>query len=192
MAEVFIRRLSRWQAEQQQEAVADVYVETYRGVPGEEFADRERFLRAFASHRGRPGFDMVVADLPLTSGGKQAGYAYGYHLDRAAEWWRGIDGSTEWNLEELTASGQVFALAELMVLPGYRTGGVATRLIDELLSRAEGALVTARVDPANEGAVRSLVSWGWTRLGAYAGPNASVPTVGHSVSTEIWCRTLKP
>ncbi|CAM5517084.1 GNAT family N-acetyltransferase OS=Streptomyces alboniger OX=132473 GN=CP975_18760 PE=4 SV=1 [Streptomyces alboniger] len=30
MTEVFLRRLSRWQAEQQREAVAGLYVEAYR------------------------------------------------------------------------------------------------------------------------------------------------------------------
>lgn len=40
MAEVFLRRLTRWQAEAQREAVADLYVEAYRGPSGEEFRER--------------------------------------------------------------------------------------------------------------------------------------------------------
>ncbi|MGW2514407.1 GNAT family N-acetyltransferase [Streptomyces scopuliridis] len=171
MAEVFVRRLSRWQAEQQREAVADVYAEAYRRVPGEESRDRrerdrQEFLETFAEDVQRPGFDMVVA----SGGNKPAAYAYGFVLDRAGEWWRALSGEVpwDWDIEELTVSGQVLALAGLMVLPAHRRGGVATRLVEQLLIRTDAALVAARVDPANEAAVGALRSWGWTRLGAVA------------------------
>ncbi|WP_327235483.1 GNAT family N-acetyltransferase [Streptomyces sp. NBC_01317] len=191
MPEVFIRRLSRWQAEQQREDVADVYVEAYHRVHGEEFHDRQEFLRAFAEDVQRTGFDMVVA----SGGGKPTAHAYGFLLDRAGEWWRGLDVDVPWDIEELTVSGQVFALAELMVLPAYRRGGVATRMVEQLLLRTDAALVTLRVDPANEAAVGALRSWGWTRLGAATPPAAAVvPSVGVGVGavTDVWCRALTP
>ncbi|MFE3139151.1 GNAT family N-acetyltransferase [Streptomyces scopuliridis] len=221
MAEVFVRRLSRWQAEQQREAVADVYVEAYRRVPGEEprdrrERDRQEFLETFAEDVQRPGFDMVVA----SGGNKPAAYAYGFVLDRAGEWWRALSGEVpwDWDIEELTVSGQVFALAGLMVLPAHRRGGVATRLVEQLLIRTDAALVAARVDPANEAAVGALRSWGWTRLGAVAPPGTvsdaprvvssdassaaasdgtaatvpftAVPVVGSGTVTDIWSRAL--
>jgi len=185
--EVFIRRLSRWQAEQQREDVADVYVEAYHRVHGEEFHDRQEFLRAFAEDVQRTGFDMVVA----SGGGKPAAHAYGFLLDRAGEWWRGLDEGVPWDIEELTVSGQVFALAELMVLPAYRRGGVATRMVEQLLLRTDAALVTVRVDPANEAALGALRSWGWTRLGAVTAPvTAAVPSVGTGTATDVWSRAL--
>ncbi|MFE4368598.1 GNAT family N-acetyltransferase [Streptomyces sp. NPDC056835] len=206
MAEVFIRRLSRWQAEQQREAVADVHVEAYPRVHGEEFPDRQEFLATFAEDVQRPGFDMVVA----SGGNKPAAYAYGFVLDRAGEWWRALSGEVPWDcdIEELTVSGQVFALAGLMVLPANRREGVATRLVEQLLIRTDAALVAARVDPANEAAVGALRSWGWTRLGAVAPPVSmsdassdgraatvpftavSVPVVGSGTDTDIWSRAL--
>ncbi|MFJ9030792.1 GNAT family N-acetyltransferase [Streptomyces sp. NPDC102274] len=218
MAEVFIRRLSRWQAEQQREAVADVYVEAHRRVPGEESRDRQEFLETFAEDVQRPGFDMVVA----SGGNKPAAYAYGFVLDRAGEWWRALSGEVpwDWDIEELTVSGQVFALAGLMVVPAHRRGGVATRLVEQLLIRTDAALVAARVDPANEAAVGALRSWGWTKLGAVAAPVASsdggadggvnegvngassavpftaipavpaVAAVGSGTTTDIWSRPL--
>jgi GNAT superfamily N-acetyltransferase len=186
VAEVFVRRLSRWQGEQQREAVADVYVESYRQVHGEEFRDREEFLRTFADDVQRPGFDMMVA-----SGRKPAAYAYGFLLDRAGEWWRSLGQDVPWDVEELTVSGQVFALAEVMVLPAFRREGVATRLVEQLLIRTDAALVTVRVDPANEAALGALRSWGWTRLGAVAPPVTTVPVVGVATgATEIWSRQL--
>ncbi|MGW6770098.1 N-acetyltransferase family protein [Streptomyces sp. NPDC055037] len=220
MAEVFIRRLSRWQAEQQREAVADVYVEAYRRVHGDESPDRQAFLETFAEDVQRPGFDMVVA----SGGNKPAAYAYGFVLDRAGEWWRALSGEVpwDWDIEELTVSGQVFALAGLMVLPAHRRDGVATRLVEQLLIRTDAALVAARVDPANEAAVAALRSWGWTKVGAVAPPVASsdraadraadgavdgaldgaldgaaptvpftaVPVVGSGTATDIWSRML--
>ncbi len=64
MAEVFLRRLTRWQAEAQREAVADLYVEAYREPSGEEFRERGAFLQRFAEHVQRPGFEMVIASDP--------------------------------------------------------------------------------------------------------------------------------
>lgn len=184
-----MRRLSRWQAEQQREAVADVYVEAYQRVHGEEFHDRQRFLDAFARDVQRPGFDMMVGS--GSGGAESAGYAYGFLLDRAGEWWRGIGRDTPWDVEELTVSGQVFALAELMVAPAFRRDKVATRLLEQLLVRTDASLVTARVDPDNAAAVGALRSWGWVRLGAVTGTVSSVPSLGAGTATEIWGRALK-
>ncbi|MFJ4920321.1 GNAT family N-acetyltransferase [Streptomyces sp. NPDC088725] len=197
MAEVFIRRLSRWQAEQQREAVADVYVEAYRRIYGEEFRDRAAFLETFAEDVRRPGFDMVVGG---AAGGSAAAYGYGFLLDRDGEWWRGLRQDVPWDAEELTVAGRVFVIAELMVLPAFRRGAVATRLVERLLARANAALVTVRVDPANEPAVAVLRSWGWTRLGELSVPVAGLPGVaagtGSGVgvapgaASDIWSRVL--
>ncbi|MFD0515299.1 hypothetical protein ACFQ0Q_42960 [Streptomyces aureus] len=85
MAQVYLRRLSRWQAEQQREAVADVYVSAYHGAAGTEYRDRQGFLTRFEKHGQRPDFDMVVAD----SGGL-VGCLYGYRADRTGDWWAGF------------------------------------------------------------------------------------------------------
>lgn len=181
MAEVFTRRMSRWQAEQQREAVADVYVEAYRGMPGDEFRDREEFLRRFAEATQRPGFDMIVA-----SERRMTGAAYGYVLDRADGWWRDFTGEGPGgvDLEELTASGQVFALAELMVVPAYRRQGIATRLLDQILLRSDAALITTLVTPTAAGdavgAVGALRAWGWSYLGDTQG------------SLQAWSHPLRP
>ncbi|GCD34941.1 hypothetical protein OEIGOIKO_02681 [Streptomyces chrestomyceticus JCM 4735] len=54
MAEVFLRRLTRWQAEAQREAVADLYVEAYRGPSGEEFRGRGPFCSGSRSTSSAP------------------------------------------------------------------------------------------------------------------------------------------
>ena len=187
MTEVFTRRMSRWQAEQQREDVADVYVEAYHGTAGEEFSHRQDFLRRFADDARRPGFDMVVA-----SERRMNGAAYGFRLDRADDWWREFTGSPPAQLEELTASGQVFALAELMVLPSYRRQGIATKLMNQLLLRSNAALATALVGPASDDgfgssdsatAAAALAAWGWTRIGEL-GPGRG------AAARQVWSRTL--
>lgn len=179
MVEVFTRRMSRWQAEQQQEAVADVFVEAYHGSPGEEFRDRQAFLRRFTADTRRPGFDMVVA-----SERRMTGAAYGFALDRSDNHWRDLTGELPSQIEELTASGQVFALAELMVLPAFRRQGIATRLMSQLLLRSDAALVTALVPADGDAAHSALGAWGWTRVGDVRPAGPSTPAF------QFWSRAL--
>lgn len=164
MAEVFLRRLTRWQAEQQREALADMYAQAYEGVPGEEFHDRQGFLRRFEEHVQRPGFEMAVA-----GAGTLAGCAYGYRADRAGTWWEGLSGELSPEMEELTASGQVFFLAELMVVPAHRRRRVATRLLAHLLTRSGTPLAVTLIAPANAPAAEAYRAWAWTRLGELNG-----------------------
>ncbi|MFZ3599527.1 hypothetical protein [Streptomyces sp. BH104] len=178
MDEVYLRRFTRWQAEQQREAVADVYVTAYRGAAGDEYRDRASFLRRYEQHVRRDGFDMVVADAPGL-----AGCAYGYRLERDGAWWADFPVGVTRQTEELTASGRVFALTELMVLPAHRHHGVATRLGDLLLSRHAQDLVVAGVDGNGRaaGVGQLLRAWGWKAL----------PTSGQDSERsdrEVWAR----
>lgn len=161
MAEFFIRRLSRWQAEQQRGPFADLYVEAaYEGAVGEEFRDRQEFLRRFEDDVQQPAFDMVVAEGP-----QSIGFAYGFRVHRSGSWWQGVGGDLPSDLEELTASGKVFVVAELMVLPAGRRTRVATRLQEQLLARTDAARAIALVAPGNAPAEAAFRSWSWQDLG---------------------------
>jgi GNAT superfamily N-acetyltransferase len=183
VTEVFLRRLSRWQAEQQREAIADVYVEAYHGARGEEFHDRQDFLARFADDVQRTGFDMVIA-----SEAELAGCAYGFPADRGGGLWEGFRGELPEGVEELTASGRVFVVAELMVVPPHRRVGVGHRMLEQLLARGDGAeLLTAVVDPENAEAMGALRAWGWTKTGDL------VPPVGVLAPVlEAWSRSVTP
>ncbi|GAA3151226.1 hypothetical protein ACFQ0X_21045 [Streptomyces rectiviolaceus] len=170
MAEVFLRRLTRWQAEQQREAVADVYVEAYEGDAGAEYRDRQGFLRVFENAVQRPDFDMVVADAAGL-----VGCLYGYRAPRTGDWWEGFRGVLPPEVEERTASGRVFLLTELMVVPAYRRQGVSDRLRTLLLMRHATDLVVAVIKRDDDLGREVLRSWGWTKLGEFdpGGPGSS-------------------
>ncbi|MFJ9036959.1 hypothetical protein ACIRF8_10275 [Streptomyces sp. NPDC102406] len=178
MAEVYLRRLTRWQAEQQREAVADLYVMAYRAAAGAEYRDRTGFLRRFEQDVRHEGFDMVVADAPGL-----AGCAYGHRVDRDGAWWADYPVEVTPETEELTASGRVFVLTELMVLPTHRRRRVATRLGELLLSRLSQDLVVTGVDRDRAAAgVRELLrTWGWKELPS-SGPGAE------ESGREVWGR----
>ncbi|MCF3119329.1 hypothetical protein IPZ68_06350 [Streptomyces arenae] len=163
MTGVFLRRLSRWQAEQQREAMADLYVEAYRRLAGAEYHDRQGFLDRFERDVQQPDFDMVVADSPAL-----VGCLYGYRAARTGEWWEGFRGILPKEVEEQTASGQVFLLKELMVVPAERRKGVATRLRTLLLTRHTSDVVVALIGRDDDQARAVLRAWDWQKLGDLA------------------------
>jgi GNAT superfamily N-acetyltransferase len=166
MAEtVFLRRLSRWQAEGQREAFADMYVAAYDDGPGGEYLDRRDFLRRFADYVQHPGFDMMIA----SEAGALVGCACGYREGSAGDSWPGH--------EEFAAAGQVFTVVEMMVLPSHRRRGVATRLLQQLLTRHDAGLATVRVERTNAAALAAYGVWGWTRA-------------DDSEAYETWSRSL--
>ncbi|MFD6292451.1 GNAT family N-acetyltransferase [Streptomyces sp. NPDC060205] len=211
MAEVYLRRLSRWQAEQQRDAVADVYVGAYRNAAGAEHRDRQGFLHRLEQHVQHTGFDMVVADTAGT-----VGCAYGFRVPRTGEWWSDFQGELPADIEELTASGRTFLLAELMVLPAHRRRGIATRLVERLLIRLDADLVVAatgrdtdhpagsRGNGADGGggspgggspgaAAETFRAWGWSRCGVL-GPHIAPATAFAAgpgpgpMTGEVWIR----
>ncbi|MET9294747.1 GNAT family N-acetyltransferase [Streptomyces sp. NPDC003077] len=177
MAEVFLRRLTRWQAEAEREAVADLYVEAYGDRSGES-GGREGFLSRFAEHIQRPGFEMVTAGDPAL-----VGCGYGFPADRTDPWWRSLCDEPPRGADRLSPSGRLFVVAELMVRPAFRHDRVATRLQQALLVRAGSPTVVTAVDSANGPARAAYRSWGWAPV-----------EHGHQADGlpvwEAWSRTL--
>ncbi|MET7360417.1 hypothetical protein ABZS76_18480 [Streptomyces sp. NPDC005562] len=163
MPEVFLRRLSRWQAEQQREAVADLYVEAFRGSGGAGQGSRQDFLRRFEHDVQQTDFDMVVADA-----GGLVGCLYGYRAERSGEWWEGFRGVLPAEVAEQTASGRVFRLGELMVAPAGRRTGVASRLRTLLLTRHTSEVVVTVIKRDDDVGREVLRAWDWRELGEFA------------------------
>lgn len=182
MSMVFLRRLSRWQAEAERADVSDLHAGAARGegpgavalAPGEQ----EAFTRRFVDHDvQQPGFDMVVAGDPAL-----AGYAYGFRADRGGRWWDGFAEVPD-EIGELTASRQIFAVAGLLVAPRRRREGVAGRMLRELLTRSDASLTIAVLEPGNAAALAAFQSWGWSKAGQLAPADGSPPL-------QAWARRL--
>lgn len=161
MTEVFLRRLSRWQADREREAVADLYAEAYRGTAGEQFHDRQEYLRRLGEHVQRTGFELVIAN----AGGALVGSVYGYRPERTDEWWQRLHGELPADMAELTTTGRAFVMTELMVLPSFRRRRVATRLQEHLLTPSGIGLAVTLIDQDDSPARGALTSWGWENLG---------------------------
>lgn len=160
MDTVRLRRLNRWQAEGLREDLADLYVESSAPAPGEEFAGRQKFLERLADDVQLPGFDMLVAEAAALTG-----CVFGFPVSRDGSWWQGFDGPLPQNLEQLTASGHVFAILETLVHPHRHALGLARRMQERLLSDHQASLGVTLVDRSDRSVSAALKEWGWQDVG---------------------------
>ncbi|KOG30777.1 hypothetical protein AQJ84_15940 [Streptomyces resistomycificus] len=100
-----------------------------------------------------------------------AGCAYGFPVPREGTWWRGFDGPLPQSVEQLTASGHVFAITEIMVHPHTDDQGLARRLQERLLADHHASLGATLVDQADAAAYDAFLSWGWQDIGAIGRPS---------------------
>ncbi|MHA5054668.1 hypothetical protein [Streptomyces sp. SD15] len=157
---VRLRRLNRWQAEGLREDLADLYVESSAAEPGEEFHDRQKFLHRLADDVKLPGFDMLVAEAEALTG-----CVCGFSVPRDGSWWQGFDGPLPQNLEQLTASGHVFAILETVVHPHQYARGLARRLQERLLTDHQASLGVTLLDQSAGSACAVFKDWGWQEVG---------------------------
>ncbi|SDO02967.1 hypothetical protein SAMN04487981_1088 [Streptomyces sp. cf386] len=158
---VRLRRLNRWQAETLREDLADLYVESSRAQAGQEYRGREAFLRRLTGDIRRAGFALLIAEDSAF-----AGCAYGFPVPREGTWWRGFDGTLPQSVEQLTASGHVFAITEIVVHPHTDDQDLARRLQQRLLADHHASLGATLVDQADAPACDALLSWGWQDIGS--------------------------
>ncbi|MGX5184671.1 hypothetical protein ACWKT5_18050 [Streptomyces avermitilis] len=168
-ATVRLRRLNRWQAETLREDLADLYVESFQARPGEEYRGREAFLRRLTGDIRRPGFALLIAEDTAF-----AGCAYGFPVRREGTWWRGFDGPLPRSVEQLTASGHVFAITEIVVHPHAQDPDLARRLQERLITDHHASLGATMVDQADAATCDAFLSWGWRDIGAVRRPSDPV------------------
>ncbi|WP_369170861.1 hypothetical protein AB5J49_24905 [Streptomyces sp. R28] len=137
-----IRPLSRWQIEDRQKELGDLYAELSGGDPRAWNQARELFLRRLAVEVQRPGFALLVAERGVlqvpgtavvdgTTGAEDlahrgegvvlTGCAYGFPVPVQGPWWRGLDGYLPRDLLRLAAAGRLFAISGLLVHSRVRT-----------------------------------------------------------------------
>ncbi|MDH6214628.1 hypothetical protein [Streptomyces pseudovenezuelae] len=170
---VRLRRLNRWQAEGLREDLADLYVESSDTESGEEFNDRQEFLVRLADAVQLPGFDMLVAEARSLTG-----CVFGFPVPRDGSWWEGFDGPLPQNLEQLTASGHVFAILETLVHPHRHAEGLARRMQEHLLGDHQASLGVTLVDRSDRAIGAVFQGWGWREVGRIQrGPDATTVRV---------------
>ncbi|WP_369193816.1 hypothetical protein [Streptomyces djakartensis] len=163
-----LRRLNRWQTETVQEELADLYVESSSTQAGRQYRAREAFLRRLTGAVRQAGFALLIAEDTAF-----AGCAYGFPVPREGTWWRGFDGALPRSVEQLTASGHVFAVVEIVVHPHTDDQGLARRLQERLLADHHASLGATLIDPADARAYDAFRSWGWQDIGAIDRPTDS-------------------
>lgn len=104
-----------------------------------------------------------------------------------ATWWQGFDGALPQSVEQLTASGHVFAITELVVHPHAQNQGLARRLQERLLAEHHASLGVTLVDQSDSAAVYAFLAWGWHDIGEVRRP--SDPAVLRALVLPLGPRT---
>ncbi|WP_240436665.1 hypothetical protein [Streptomyces sporangiiformans] len=182
METVRLRRLNRWQAEGLREDLADLYVESSQAESGEEYRGREAFLRRLTGDIRRPGFALLIAEDTAF-----AGCAFGFPVRREGTWWRGFDGTLPQSIEQLTVSGHVFAITEIVVHPHAQNQDLARRLQQRLLADQHASLGATLVDQADSASLAAFLFWGWQDIGEVRRPSG--PAVLRALVLPLGPRT---
>ncbi|MDO0937638.1 hypothetical protein QQY66_40135 [Streptomyces sp. DG2A-72] len=162
MDAVRLRRVNRRLAQDLSGQLADLYVDSRETSPGEAYRrpGRRHFLNRLASDIRRPGFAMVIAETD-----RLMGCAFGFPLRSDGVWWLECYGALPHSIEQLTESGSVFAITDILVRPHPQDQDVARRLQERLLTDQQAALGATVVDRADRPTLTALRSWGWLDLG---------------------------
>ncbi|MFF4352838.1 hypothetical protein [Streptomyces sp. NPDC001530] len=159
---VRLRRVNRWSAERLGAELADLYGESCATAPAEEYLPpgRRDFLTRLFGDTCRPGFAMVIAEADGL-----AGCTYGFPVRSDGFWWLGFDAAVPRSIEQLTMSGGVFAITEILVRSHPQDRPLARRLQERLLTDHQAPLGAALVDRADHPTLTALRSWGWLDVG---------------------------
>jgi ribosomal protein S18 acetylase RimI-like enzyme len=138
----------------------DVYAEVYADQLDDPFFSLPRYWERLQGYAARDGFSIVIGRV----GESVTGYALGYTLPAASQWWRGLRAEVDPDL--LREDGhRTFAVTEIMVLADHRRRGYAGQLHDALVSDRDEQRATLLVLPDNAPAKAAYESWGWFKLG---------------------------
>ncbi|GGL17704.1 hypothetical protein [Streptomyces flaveus] len=161
MDAVRLRRVNRRLAQGLGGQLADLYVDSRETSPREAYRrpSRRHFLNRLAFDIRRPGFAMVIAE---TDG--PVGCAFGFPIRGDGFYWPGFDGALPHSIEQLTESGSVFAITDILVRPHPQDQDVARRLQERPLTDQQATLDATLADRADLTTLTALRSWGWLDL----------------------------
>ncbi|WP_225859088.1 hypothetical protein [Streptomyces albicerus] len=162
MEAVRLRRVNCSLAQDLGGKLADLYVDARETSPSETYRapGRQDFLNRLTGDIRRPGFAMAIAETDCL-----VGCTYGFPVRSDGFWWLGFDGALPRSIEQLTESGNVFAITDILVRPHPQDQDMARRLQERLLSDHQATLGATLVDQADHPALTALRSWGWLDVG---------------------------
>ncbi|WP_405785907.1 hypothetical protein OG565_31360 [Streptomyces sp. NBC_00138] len=168
---IYLRGLSRWQAEDQREEIADLYVESSPVTAGDEYDSRAAFLHRLTEDVRRPGFDMLIAEATVSGEAPVlVGAVFGCPVARDGGWWQGFRGTLPPHIDQLTASGHVFAITDVVVHRAERDRGLAGRLQHRLITDHQSSLGVTTVPASNRAVLAAFQGWGWQDVGEIVRP----------------------
>ncbi|MFI6339864.1 hypothetical protein [Streptomyces sp. NPDC050535] len=170
MEAVRLRRVNRWLAQDLSGELADLYVDSRERSAAAAHRSRSRldFLNRLTGDIRRPGFAMAIAETD-----RLVGCAFGFPVRSDGFWWLGFDGALPHSIEQLTASGGVFAVTDTLIRPHPQDQGVGRRLQERLLSDHQATLGATLVEQVDHPALASLRSWGWLDIGEIWRPTSA-------------------
>ncbi|MFI5688360.1 hypothetical protein [Streptomyces sp. NPDC051636] len=178
------RRLNRWLVEGLHEDLADLYAESHATAPSDPYRgpSRQNFPNRLATDMRRPRFAMVIAETDSLRG-----CAFGFPVHGDGSWWLGLDAPLPRSIEQLTVSGGVFVLADILIRPHPQDRGLAGRLRERLLTGHQASLGATLVAEAERQALAALRSWGWLDSGELRRPTG--PTTFRALVLPLGVRT---
>ncbi|MCX5048890.1 MULTISPECIES: STAS domain-containing protein [unclassified Streptomyces] len=168
-----LRRLTRWQAEDMREDIADLAAESVAGTPGEAYHDRGLFLHHLAVAAHRPGFALLVAETTAL-----VGCVFGCPVGPDGSGRRWFDGMLQEIIQRLTSRARFVVLTQVVAHPHAQRRDIAGRLQRRLLTDLHAFLGVTLLHPADQAGQAAFASWGWQNMGEVVGlPGPVAPCV---------------
>ncbi|MGW0885064.1 STAS domain-containing protein [Streptomyces sp. NPDC002671] len=168
-----LRRLTRWQAEDMREDIADLAAASVAGTPGEAYHDRGDFLHRLAVTAHRPGFALLVAETTVL-----VGCAFGFPVGPDGSGRRGFDGTLQGIIHRLTSRARFVVLTQVVAHPHAQHRDIGRRLQQRLLTDLHSCLGITLLHPADQAGQAAFSSWGWQNMGEVVGlPGPVAPCV---------------
>ncbi|MFG3010389.1 STAS domain-containing protein [Streptomyces cinerochromogenes] len=168
-----LRRLTRWQAEDMREDIADLAAESVAGTAGEAYHDRGDFLHRLAVSAHRPGFALLVAETTVL-----VGCAFGFPVGSDGSGRREFGGTLQEIIHRLTSQTRFVVLSQVVAHPHAQHRDIARRLQQRLLTDLHSSLGVTLLHPADQAGQAAFASWGWQNMGAVVGlPGPGAPCV---------------
>ena len=171
-----LRRLTRRQAEDMREDIADLVAESVAGTVGEKYHDRGDFLHRLAVTAHRPGFALLVAETTVL-----VGCTFGFPAGSDG---RQGGGTLQEIIQRLTSRARFVVLTQVVAHPHAQHRDIAHRLQQRLLTDLHSSLGVTLLHPADQAAQAAFSSWGWQNRGEVVGLHGAVAPCVLTLSTE--------